>query len=73
MATCNTCKGTKHVHANFLGALVETECPECKGTGETGVPGVCAKCNGSKKTVVDCSGFGIEVDCPDCCPIVIVE
>ncbi len=70
MAMCKTCKGKKKVIISAdkspLKIAMEVTCSECKGMGETDVPGACPCCNGSKKTIVMSGKFGIEVACPFC-------
>jgi len=77
MAQCGTCKGQRKVIARVAVGTVTingaVDCPECKGTGETGNPDVCQRCNGSTRdtvnvTVGDKTIIKVEVDCPDCCP-----
>lgn len=72
MAVCATCNGQKSVilskEKSPIGAAVEVDCPDCKGTGETGNPNACPTCNDSGTSITEIDGVPFEVNCPDCSP-----
>lgn len=70
MSICVNCEGRKIViipaKKSPFGIAIEVNCPECKGTGETGNLNACPNCNDSRKSMINISGIPIEVNCPDC-------
>jgi len=79
MATCDKCKGKKTViftpEETGLPIGAEGKCPECKGTGETGVA-ECQECNDSKVVTLSAEdsplNVAMEINCPKCSALEVV-
>lgn len=63
---CTGCNGSGNVLLDAGGIFIETDCPDCHGTGLVNSPNACTNCGGSGDIIVDMGGLNVQTTCDHC-------